>query len=64
MAKKEPKVRLTITTDLWYTAEFLRELASQIEEWGPYFNTLDTYCGKAKVEWPEEAYEEEDEAGE
>lgn len=60
MAKRIPQVRITITTDLWYSAEFLHELAGQIDNYGTDCDRLETYHGIAKVEWPDEAYEEEE----
>ncbi len=46
------QVALTITTDYGFTADFLRELANQIEEQGEQLTTYETFCGRAEIEWP------------
>lgn len=55
------QVELKITTDLYYTAEFLRELANAIEDEGVDITEMETANGMAEVEWPEEAYEDSEE---
>lgn len=55
---KTPQVKLTIVTDYLFTAEFLRELACQVEDYGAEFSQLETYHGCAEINWPEEAYED------
>ena len=50
---EEKQVTLKITTDLYYTAEFLRELAKAIEGGGK-LTEYETYRGMAEIEWPEE----------
>ncbi len=50
---EEKQVTLKITTDLYYTAEFLRELATAIEDGGK-LTEYETYRGMAEIEWPEE----------
>lgn len=54
------QVELKITTDLYYTAEFLRELATAIEDEGVDLTEMETANGMAEVVWPEEAYEDEE----
>lgn len=44
-------VRLTITTDEGFTADFLRELANAIEE-GENPRTYETFHGCAEISWP------------
>lgn len=62
MADKEtPQVKITITTDLWYSAEFLRELATAIEDESTDLTHFETSIGDAEIEWPEEALEDEEE---
>ncbi len=58
MDKETPQVVIKVTTDLYYTAEFLRELANQIENEGCDLTEMETANGMAEVEWPDEAYEE------
>lgn len=60
MDKETPQVVIKVTTDLYYTAEFLRELANQIEDEG-CLSEMETAHGMAEVEWPEEAYEDSNE---
>lgn len=55
------QVKLTISTDLYYTAEFLRDLANAIEDNGTDVESYETANGNAEIEWPEEAYDDEDE---
>lgn len=58
MEEETPQVVIKVTTDLYYTADFLRELANQIENEGCDLTEMETSHGMAEVEWPEEAYEE------
>lgn len=51
-----PQVVIKVTTDLYYTAEFLRELATAIEDEGTDLTEMETANGMAEVEWPDEAY--------
>lgn len=55
------QVKLTITTDLYFTADFLRELATVIEDEGVDATFYETGNGMAEVEWPDEAYEDAEE---
>ncbi|MBP5457279.1 MAG: hypothetical protein J6Y37_12335 [Paludibacteraceae bacterium] len=55
------QVKLTITTDLWFTAEFLRELATAIEDESTDLESYETANGNAEIEWPDEAYDEDEE---
>ena len=57
----DSQVRLTISTDLYYTADFLRELATIIEDEGVNCTFHETAHGIAEIEWPDEAYEDEEE---
>ena len=45
------QVRLEISTDLGFTADFLRELANAIEE-GDEFRDFETFRGVARISWP------------
>lgn len=56
--KETPQVVLRITTDLWFTAEFLRELATAIEDESTDLTHYETAQGDAEIEWPEEAYDD------
>ncbi len=47
------QVRLEISTDLGFTADFLRELANAIEEGEP-FEDFETFRGVARIIWPQE----------
>jgi hypothetical protein len=47
------QVHLQISTDLGFTADFLRELANAIENGGP-FEDYETFRGVATISWPEE----------
>jgi hypothetical protein len=47
------QVHLEISTDLGFTADFLRQLANAIEE-GDTFEDYETFRGVAKITWPEE----------
>lgn len=47
------QVHLEISTDLGFTADFLRELANAIENGDP-FEDYETFRGVAKITWPEE----------
>ena len=55
---EEEQVILRIQTDLYYTADFLRELAAAIEDEGTDLNTYEVANGCAEIEWPDSAYEE------
>lgn len=46
------QVRLHISTDIGYTADFLRELANAIEESDP-FRDYETFRGFASISWPD-----------
>jgi hypothetical protein len=46
------QVHLQISTDLGFTADFLRELANAIEESDP-FEDYETFRGVARITWPE-----------
>lgn len=51
-SEENPKqVHLQISTDLGFTADFLRELANAIENSGP-FEDYETFRGVAKITWP------------
>lgn len=50
---EDKQVTLAITTDYGFTADFLRELANQIEEQGEQLTTYETFRGCAEVEWPD-----------
>ena len=54
-----PQVKLTITTDLYQTADFLRELANAIENEGTDITEIETSVGMAEIDWPDEAYDDE-----
>ena len=47
------QVQLTISTDLGYTADFLRQLANAIEASDCDIEDYETYRGVAKITWPE-----------
>lgn len=47
------QVHLQISTDLGFTADFLRELANAIENGDP-FEDYETFRGVATISWPEE----------
>ena len=47
----ETQVKLTITTDSGWTADFLRELANEIENSGETFDEYETYHGFAEIDW-------------
>lgn len=47
------QVHLEISTDLGFTADFLRELANAIENGDP-FEDYETFRGVAKITWPQE----------
>ena len=49
---EDKQVTLTITSDYGFTADFLRELANQIEEHGE-LTTYETFRGCAEIEWPD-----------
>lgn len=46
------QVQLTISTDLGYTADFLRQLANAIEN-GDTFEDYETFRGVARITWPD-----------
>ena len=46
------QVQLHISTDIGYTADFLRELANAIEESDP-FEDYETFRGVARISWPD-----------
>lgn len=46
------QVHLRISTDIGYTADFLRELANAIEEGEP-FEDYETFRGVATISWPD-----------
>lgn len=51
---EEKQVKLTITTDLYRTADFLRSLANELEACGEEtFDEYETSIGMAEIEWPE-----------
>lgn len=45
-----PQVRIKISTDLGYTAQFLRQLADEVEAGEPI--DFELYRGVAAFEWP------------
>lgn len=47
------QVQLTISTDLGYTADFLRQLANAIEASDHDIEDYETFRGVAKITWPE-----------
>lgn len=47
------QVQLTISTDYGFTADFLRELANEIENSDNDIEDYETFRGVAKIEWPE-----------
>ena len=51
----EPKqVKLSISTDLYHTADFLRQLANEIENYGEEtFDDFENAIGVAEIDWPE-----------
>ena len=49
---EDMQVTLKIQTDYGFTADFLRELANQIEEQGEELTTYETFRGCADIEWP------------
>jgi hypothetical protein len=50
----ETQVRLTITTDCGWTADFLRDLANEIENSGEVtFDEYETFHGAAEIDWGE-----------
>ena len=48
---EEKQVRLVITTDINYTADFLRELANEIENRSDYLDEMETAHGMAEIDW-------------
>ena len=49
---EDMQVTLRIQTDYGFTADYLRELANQIEEQGEELTTHETFRGCAEIEWP------------
>ena len=48
------QVQLRISTDIGYTADFLRELANAIENsWAGEIEDYETYRGVATISWPD-----------
>lgn len=50
---EEKQVTLTITTDLGFTADFLRQLANRIEEGEDNPTLFETFEGCAEISWPD-----------
>lgn len=50
---EDMQVTLKIQTDYGFTADFLRELANQIEERGEGLTTYETFRGCAEIDWDE-----------
>lgn len=50
---EDKQVTLKIQTDYGFTADFLRELANQIEERGEELTTYETFRGCAEIDWDE-----------
>lgn len=50
---EEPQVLLKISTDVGFTAEFLRKLANRIEECKDNPTLFETFEGCAEISWPE-----------
>ena len=48
----ELQVKLTITTDLGFTADFLRQLANRLEEGEDLPTFYETFEGRAEISWP------------
>ena len=48
------QVHLEISTDIGYTADFLRELANAIEESEDEIGDYETFRGVATISWPSE----------
>ena len=48
---EENQVTLKITSDYGFTADFLRDLANQIEEEGESLTTFELPHGCAEIEW-------------
>ena len=47
----ENQVKLVITTDNGYTADFLRELANEIENRSDYLDEFENSHGIAQITW-------------
>ena len=47
------QVHLEISTDIGFTADFLRDLANAIENSGDAIEDFETYRGVAKIDWPD-----------
>ena len=47
------QVQLTISTDIGFTADFLRELANAIENSEDEIDDYETFRGVARITWPE-----------
>lgn len=50
---EEPQVLLKISTDVGFTADFLRQLANRIEENEDEPTFFETFNGCAEISWPE-----------
>ena len=50
---EDKQVTLKIQTDYGFTADFLRELANQIEEEGEELSAYETFRGCAEIDWDE-----------
>lgn len=48
----DKQVKLTITTDLGFTADFLRELANRIEIGEDSPTYYENFNGLAEISWP------------
>lgn len=48
------QVRLEISTDIGFTADFLRQLANEIEASEEPLEDYESFRGVAKITWPEE----------
>lgn len=47
------QVQITISTDYGFTADFLRQLANEIEASDNEFTDYESYRGVASIKWPE-----------
>lgn len=48
-----PQVTLKISTDVGFTADFLRQLANRLEEGEDQPTFYETFEGCAEISWPE-----------
>lgn len=48
------QVQLQISTDIGFTADFLRQLANEIEASEDEIRDYETFRGVARISWPEE----------